>query len=164
MALLALRKLRRMQKRRLARKLCGSEFSEPSQAGAPIAQKRASNDTAERNPKRTKLQKKRSQRLDPLDERKSGNASAQNEEILIMPRAVPHAIDEEVFSDNHNIGQGRLLQDRNSQKDGLGLSRTSLRRERAISSGSEPISLGVVHRKPAEDGLEEGKGAPGRPC
>ena len=59
------------------------------------------------------------------------------------------------------LGQGRLFQDSNSQEDGLGLSRTSSRRERAISSGSEPMSLGVVHRKPAGDGLEEGKVAPG---
>ena len=109
MALLALRKLRHMQKRRVARKLSGSEFSGLSQAGAPTAQKRASNDTAEKSPKRTKLQKKRSQRLNPLDEKKSGNASAQNEKVLMMPRAVPHAIDEEVFSDIHNIGPREVV-------------------------------------------------------
>ena len=119
MALLALRKLRHMQKSRVARKLSGSESSGPLQAGDPKAQqKRASNDTAEKSPKRTKLQKKRSQRLNPLDEKKSGNASAQNGKVLIMPRAVPHAIDEEVFSDIRTMGQGRLLQDSNSKKMG----------------------------------------------
>ena len=55
MALLALRNFSHMQKRRVARKLSGSESSGPSQAGDPIAQKRASNDTAEKSPKLTKL-------------------------------------------------------------------------------------------------------------
>jgi hypothetical protein len=149
MALLALQRIRHKRKHRMARKHDDLASSEPSQTGAAMAHKGPSSDTAGRIPKRMKLQKKRSHRLEPLDEKKPRISGAQNEKVLVMPRAMPYTIDEQVFADIHSMGHGRLLQDSNSQEDALGLSRTSSRRERVISSGSEPTPLRGVYRKPA---------------
>ncbi|KAL2042899.1 hypothetical protein N7G274_004659 [Stereocaulon virgatum] len=149
MALLALQRIKHMRKHMMTRKHDDLASSEPSQAGAAIAHKGPSNDTAGRTPKRMKLQKKSSHRLEPSDEKKPSISGAQIDKVLVMPRAIPYAIDEQVFADIHTMGHGRLLQDSNSQEDALGLSRTSSRRERVISSGSEPTPLRGVYRKPA---------------
>ena len=148
MALLALPRIRHMQKHRIARKLGDLASSEFWQAGA-LAHEGASKDTAGRNHKRMKLQKKGPHRLEPLDENKPRISGAQDGKVLNMPHAMPYVIGEQVFADIHRMGHGRLLQDSNSQEDELGLSRTSSRRERVISSGSEPTPLRGVYRKPA---------------
>ena len=152
MASLGSKWLNNRQKLKAARKSVNPESGGPLETGVFVVQNTA---------KRTKLPKRQSRRFHPANVRKFMNANSQNERVPVIPHAVPQTIDEDIFSGIHNMGQGRLLQDSNSQAERFGLPRTSSRR--AISSGSEPIPLGVMNRKIAGGSHEEDGVRPGEP-
>ena len=109
-------------------------------------------EVAEKQPKRCRLGKKR---LTTLDEKAQTEVNASQERVLIMPHAVPNSIETEIFSGIRDMGQGKLLQGSNSQEDSLGLSRTSSRRERVLSSGTARIPTILINRVRTESNDHE---------